>query len=135
MTDRNPDKTDRRDYRIHTDIKFDPLTLLDIPGLVEECRDTWFNQTLVEVNDSVVRLGIVEGEFHWHHHEEDDEFFLVLSGRLFVDLLDETIELGPHQAVTVPRGVRHRTRAPEKTVMLMMAKEGVRPEGDEAPGE
>jgi mannose-6-phosphate isomerase-like protein (cupin superfamily) len=78
-----------------------------------------------------MRLGIVEGEFHWHRHDEEDEFFLVLSGRLLVDLENETFELGPHQAVTVPRGVLHRTRAPEKTVMLMMAKAGVRPEGDE----
>ena len=123
--------TDRGEYRIHTDIKFDSLTLLHIPRLVAECQDTWFNQTLVQVNDSVMRLGIVEGEFHWHRHDEDDEFFLVLSGRLFVDLENETFELGPHQAVTVPRGVLHRTRAPEKTVMLMMAKAGVRPEGDE----
>ena len=123
--------TDRGEYRIHTDIKFDSLTLLDIPGLVAECRDTWFNQTLVQVNDSVMRLGIVKGEFHWHRHDEEDEFFLVLSGRLHVDLENETFELGPHQAVTVPRGVLHRTRAPEKTVMLMMAKAGVRPEGDE----
>jgi len=123
--------TNRGDYRIHTDVKFDALTLLDIPGLVEECRDPWFNQTLVRVNDSVVRLGIVKGEFHWHHHENDDEFFLVLSGRLLVDFNDQTVELGSHQAITIPRGVRHRTRAPEKTVMLMMAKAGVRPEGDE----
>ena len=123
--------TDRGEYRIHTDVKYEPLTLLDIPRMVAECRDTWFNQTLVRVNDSVMRLGIVEGEFHWHRHDEEDEFFLVLSGRLLVDLENETFELGPHQAVTVPRGVLHRTRAPEKTVMLMMAKAGVRPEGDE----
>ena len=122
--------TDRGEYRIHTDIRIDSQTLLDIPRMVAECRDTWFNQTLVKVNDSVMRLGIVEGEFHWHRHDEDDEFFLVLSGRLFVDLENETFDLGPHQAVTVPRGVLHRTRAPEKTVMLMMAKAGVRPEGD-----
>ena len=123
--------TDRSDYRIHTDVKFEALTLLDIPRLVEECQDPWFNQTLVRVNDSVVRLGIVQGEFHWHHHEDEDEFFLVLSGRLLIDIGHQTIELGPHQGFTVPRGVRHRTRAPEKVVMLMMAKEGVRPEGDE----
>jgi mannose-6-phosphate isomerase-like protein (cupin superfamily) len=123
--------TDRSQYRIHTDIEFEGLNHIDIPALVAECRDEWFNQTLVEVNDSVVRLGIVKGEFHWHHHEDDDEFFLVLSGRLLVDIENETFELGPHQAVTVPKGIRHRTRAPEKTVMLMMAGSGVRPEGDE----
>ena len=121
---------ERPDYRIHTDIAFDPLTLVDVPGLVGACEDEWFNQTLVQVNDSVVRLGIVKGEFHWHVHDAEDEFFFVLQGRLLLDLEGETIELGPHQGFTVPRGTRHRTRAPEKVVMLMIASRGVIPTGD-----
>ena len=71
----------------------------------------------------------MEGEFHWHRHEEEDEFFLVLEGRLLVDTEDETVELTPHTAYTVPRGVLHRTRAPEKTVMLMIETSGIDPEG------
>ena len=117
------------EYDIHTDVRFGPRTLVDIPALVEACEHPWWNQSLVTVNDSVVRLGIVKGEFHWHRHEDEDELFLVVEGRLFLDLEEETIELGPHQLYVVPKGVRHRTRAPEKVVMLMMSPLGVRPAG------
>ena len=91
----------------------------------------WFNQTLCRVNDSVVRLGVVEGEFHWHKHDQDDEFFYVVSGRLFVDVENgPSVELLPEQGYTVPRGVVHRTRARERTAMLMIETAGVVPSGD-----
>ena len=98
--------------------------------MVKEVKDTWFNQTLTEVNGSVVRVGIIEGEYHWHKHENDDEFFFVLEGKLLVDLEDRTIELNPGQGVTVTRNVRHRTRALQKTVMLMIENKGIIPTGD-----
>jgi mannose-6-phosphate isomerase-like protein (cupin superfamily) len=119
------------EYKIHTDIKYDPLELVDVPALVNRCEDPWFHQTLCRVNDSVIRLGIVQGEFHWHKHDEEDEFFFVLSGKLFLDLEERTVTLEPNQGFTVPKGVRHRTRAPDRVVMLMAAKAGVRPTGDE----
>src|ERR1700730_9310423 len=81
-------------YITRLDLKFDHLERMDIAQLVNECKDKWYNQTLTQVNDSVVRLGIVEGEYHWHKHDNEDEFFFVLSGRLFIDLEDKTIELG-----------------------------------------
>ncbi len=129
---RHPDGEIPPGVRIHTGIRFEALALLDIPHLVEECRDPWFHQPLVRVGDSVVRLGVVSGEFHWHRHDREDEFFLVLSGRLLIDLGERTVELGPHQAITIPRGTRHRTRAPGRTVMLMVSGAGIRPEGDGA---
>ncbi len=119
-----------QDYNINLDVQFDYLQKMDIPTIVEACTDDWFNQTLCQVNESVVRLGIVQGEFHWHKHDEEDEFFFVLSGKLYVDLEDETIELSPQQGVTVPKGIVHRTRAPERTVMLMIEKSSVQPTGD-----
>lgn len=118
------------EYKIHTDIKFEPLTLVDVPRLVDECRDPWFNQTLCRVNDSVIRLGVVQGDFHWHKHDEEDEFFFVLSGKLYLDLEEKTVTLDPNQGFTVPKGVRHRTRAPERVVMLMVEKTTVEPTGD-----
>jgi len=117
-------------YVTQLDIKFDALQTIDINEMVRECTDKWFNQTLTKVNDSVVRVGIVEGEYHWHKHDKDDEFFFVLSGQLFVDLEDRTIELNPNQGVTVPHGVVHRTRAPQKTVMLMVETSEIQPTGD-----
>src|SRR5580693_7770994 len=117
-------------YHTHLDIKFKHLEKIDIPQMVKECTDKWFNQTLTQVNDSVVRLGIVEGEFHWHKHDNDDEFFFVLEGQLLIDLEDKTIELGPNQGVTITKGVMHRPRAPKKTVMLMVETSAIQPTGD-----
>ncbi|MFQ5761376.1 MAG: cupin domain-containing protein [Acidiferrobacterales bacterium] len=117
-------------YAINTDVKFNPLELIDIRKLSEECEEDWFNQSLCEVNDCVVRLGVVKGEFHWHKHDEEDEFFYVVEGKLLIDLEDQAIELAPEQGFTVPRGVLHRTRAPERTVILMIEKSTVTPTGD-----
>ena len=99
--------------------------------MVKECQHSWFNQTLTRVNESVVRLGIVEGEYHWHKHDHDDEFFFVLEGQLLIDLEDRTIELNPNQGVTITKGVMHRPRAPRKTVMLMVETSAIQPTGDQ----
>ena len=112
------------------DIRFDHLQRIDVSEMVKECKDKWFNQTLTQVNDSVVRLGIVEGEYHWHKHDNDDEFFFVLQGQLLVDLEDRTVELNPNQGITVSKGVMHRTRALTKTVMLMVETSAIQPTGD-----
>ncbi|HEY2656208.1 MAG TPA: cupin domain-containing protein [Solirubrobacteraceae bacterium] len=118
------------EYDIHLDDKYGSLTLIDIPSEIA-AHEPWFNQTLTTVNDAVVRLGLLEGDFHWHRHAADDEFFLVLDGQLLIDLEDrDTIVLGPHQGYTVPRGVLHRTRAPRRTAILMVEPAGVRPTGD-----
>jgi mannose-6-phosphate isomerase-like protein (cupin superfamily) len=123
--------TDRSDYRILKDIRFGMSTLVDVPRVIRECTDEWFNQSLTEANDSVVRLGILKGEFHWHKHDDEDEFFFVLEGKLLLDLETGTVELGPWEGWTVPKGRTHRTRAPEKTIVLMIGKRGIEPEGDE----
>ena len=117
-------------YAIHLDSRFNPLQLVDIQALVATCRDAWYNQTLCRVNDCVVRLGVMQGEFHWHKHDHEDEFFYVIEGRWVIDLEDRTVELGPRQGFTVPKGVMHRTRAPERTVILMVEGAGVMPTGD-----
>src|SRR6476620_1060159 len=117
-------------YTTLIDIKFDHFQKIDIQEMVKECKDKWFNQTLTKVNDSVVRLGIVEGEYHWHKHDHDDEFFFVLDGQLLIDLEDRTIELNPQEGVTITRGMMHRPRAPKKTVMLMMETSAIVPTGD-----
>lgn len=119
------------DYDIHLDDKFGQSTFIDVAAEAA-AHEPWFNQTLTTVNDSVVRLGVIDGDFHWHKHDVEDEFFLVLEGRLLIDIEGEdTITLDPHQGYTVPRGVVHRTRAPEgRTVILMVEPAGVQPTGD-----
>ena len=121
----------RQEYAIHKDVKFAPLEVVDVEAVRAGVGDTWTNQTLCQVNDSVVRLGVVQGEFHWHRHEHEDEFFFVLDGLLIVDVEGRpSVELGPDQGYTVPQGMPHRTRAPGRTSMLMMALAGVEPTGD-----
>lgn len=117
-------------YATHLSIRFAPLEIVDLPTLIAACTDTWYNQTLCRVNDSVVRLGIIRGEYHWHKHGTEDEFFYVVEGQLFIDLESRTIELGSRQGFVVPKGVMHRTRAPERTIILMVEGAGIVPTGD-----
>ena len=117
-------------YATHVDVKFPHLAVVDVPGLVRACTDRWYNQTLCSVNESVVRLGIVEGEYHWHKHDGDDEFFFVLSGRFIIDLESRSVELRPQEGFVVPKGVMHRTRAPDRAVILMAESSSIVPTGD-----
>ncbi|MDP4151665.1 MAG: cupin domain-containing protein [Bacteroidota bacterium] len=117
-------------YVTRLDVKYPHGEIIDIPAMVAECKDKWFNQTLTRVNDSVVRVGIIEGEYHWHKHDSEDEFFFVVSGKLFVDLEGRTLELEPGQGVTVSKGLMHRTRAPKKTVILMVETSEIIPTGN-----
>ena len=117
-------------YATHLDIRYPPLERVDIPKLIASCRDRWYNQTLCQVNGSVVRLGVVQGEYHWHKHDDDDEFFFVIDGRFMIDLEGRTVELEPQQGFVVPKGVIHRTRAPERAVILMVENAGIVPTGD-----
>jgi mannose-6-phosphate isomerase-like protein (cupin superfamily) len=121
--------TKQFNYNQRMDIKYAHQELIDVNKVVEECTDKWFNQTLSKVNSSVVRIGIVEGEYHWHKHDNDDEFFFVLSGKLFIDLEDKTLELNPNEGATISKGVMHKTRAPHKTVMLMVETDTIDPIG------
>ncbi len=118
-------------YVNHMNILYDPLQLIDVQSLVEKCTDKWFNQTLCQVNDAVVRLGILQGEYHWHKHDKEDEFFFTLEGRLIVDLEGaDSVELHSKQGYVVPKGVMHKTRAPEKTIVLMIETAGIIPTGN-----
>ena len=110
--------------------KFGQAQIIDVPRLVLQNTEKWVNINLTEVNDCIVRLGILEGEFHWHKHEREDELFFVLEGTLFLDLETGTLELRPQQGYTVPRQVLHRTRAREKTVVLMVEQNTVNARGD-----
>src|SRR5437762_9892914 len=117
-------------YNINLEVKYGHLEIIDIPQIVASVAEKWWNQTLTEVNNSVVRIGIVEGEFHWHKHDRDDEFFFVLEGHFIIDLEDRSIDLQPQQGFVVPRGVMHRTRAPERAVILMAETAAIVPTGD-----
>ena len=116
-------------YVNHMDVKFGPLELVDVQELADACTDAWYNQTLCRVNDSVVRLGVMQGEYHWHQHDEEDEFFYVVEGRFLIDLEDRTVDLGPRQGFVVPRGVPHRPRAAVRSIVLMVETKDIVPTG------
>jgi mannose-6-phosphate isomerase-like protein (cupin superfamily) len=118
-------------YDTRLDVLYEQLQTIDEKALADAAPGTWYNQTLCRVNDSVVRLGVIRGEYHWHKHDRDDEFFYVVEGKLLIDLEGRTVELAPRQGFVVPKGVMHRTRAPQRTVILMVENHGIMPTGDE----
>jgi oxalate decarboxylase/phosphoglucose isomerase-like protein (cupin superfamily) len=122
--------TSAHPYETRLNILHGPLEVIDIHALPEAGDYKWFNQTLCKVNDSVVRVGIIEGEYHWHKHDHDDEFFYVVDGELLIDLEGKTIELAPGQGFVVPRTIVHRTRAPQRTVILMFENASIVPTGN-----
>lgn len=117
-------------YVTRLNIQYQPLEIIDEKAMADTCTHKWFNQTLCQVNESVVRMAVIEGEYHWHKHDRDDEFFYVVEGRLLIDLEGRTVELDPRQGFVVPKGVMHRTRAPQRTVILMVENKGIIPTGD-----
>ena len=122
-------------YSNHMNILHKSLEVIDVQSLVKACKDKWFNQTLCQVNGSVIRLGILQGEYHWHKHDKEDEFFFTLNGKLIVDIEGaESVELYSQQGYVVPKGVVHKTRAPDKTVVLMVETVGIEPTGDSESG-
>ena len=116
-------------YETRLNILHGPLEVIDEKAITDACGYDWFNQTLCKVNDSVVRLGVVKGEYHWHKHDNDDEFFYVIDGQLLIDLENRTVELSPRQGFVVPKGTMHRTRAVQRTAVLMVENQGVVPTG------
>ena len=118
-------------YSIDLTVKHGFLKKIDVPEIVSKVTENWSNQTLCSVNDCVVRLGVFkQGEFHWHKHDKEDEFFFVLEGRFVIELENETITLERHQGYTIPKGVLHKTSAPEPTSILMVEAATVTPTGD-----
>ena len=117
-------------YDTRLNVLYKPLELIDEKALSDAAPHKWYNQTLCQVNASVVRIGVIEGEYHWHKHDNDDEFFYVVEGKLLIDLEDRVVELTPRQGFFLPKGVVHRTRAPQRTVILMFENAGIIPTGD-----
>jgi mannose-6-phosphate isomerase-like protein (cupin superfamily) len=125
-------------YETHLDIRFPPMKKIALDPVIAAVTHPWYNQTLCRVNDSVVRLGVMQGEYHWHKHDDDDEFFFVLEGEFLIDLDQaadgvtpgKVVTLGPREGYVVPKGVVHRTRAPKRAVILMVENAGIVPTGD-----
>jgi mannose-6-phosphate isomerase-like protein (cupin superfamily) len=128
----HPAMSDPKDFPYDTRlaVRYPALEKVDVPAMVKAVTHPWYNETLCKVNGSVVRLGVMQGEYHWHKHDEDDEFFFVLEGRFLIDLEGRTVELKPQEGFVVPKGVTHRTRAPQRSVILMVETASIIPTGD-----
>ena len=123
-------ETEPYPYETRTNIYYQPLEIVEEKKLADQCEFKLYNQTLCQVNESVVRLGVFDGEYHWHKHDQDDEFFYVVEGQLLIDLEEKTVALSPRQGFVVPKRVVHRTRATQRTVVLMVENKGIIPTGN-----
>jgi mannose-6-phosphate isomerase-like protein (cupin superfamily) len=84
--------------------------IIDLNQLIQNAPDSYKNTALTEVNNHVVRMGVMTEDYFWHYHPNSDETFMVIEGTLLLDLENETIELSKGQMITVPKNIRHRTR-------------------------
>jgi mannose-6-phosphate isomerase-like protein (cupin superfamily) len=117
-------------YVTHLNVLYPQMEVVDVPALVAACTDRWYNQTLCQVNESVVRMGVIQGDYHWHKHDDLDEFFYVVEGNFLIDLEGRTVELKPGQGFVVSKGMMHRPRSLERSVILMVEGAGIIPTGD-----
>ncbi|MBS1494064.1 MAG: cupin domain-containing protein [Bacteroidetes bacterium] len=126
--------SEQNNYNILPGVKFQHLETIDVSKIVSENKEKWINHTLTKVNNGLVRLAIIEGEFHWHKHDNEDEFFFVLEGQLLMDIEENgerrTVELNPMQGITISKGVMHCPRAPQKTVIMLFENDGIISTGD-----
>ncbi len=100
-------------------VQFHPLQVADLSELSRGTQDSYRNMVVNRVNQHCLRLAVMHESYPWHHHPESDELFLVVEGRLHIDLEDgRTLSLGPWQTTTIPAGTVHRTRAEGRTVNL-----------------
>ena len=90
----------------------------------------WSPRTVAQLNNYDVMVVKVKGEFVWHKHDETDDFFLVLKGKLNIQLRDRTVSLGPGEMYVVPKGVEHRPVAQEEVHMLLIEPTGTTNTGD-----
>ncbi len=100
------------------------LEKLNILEAVQGIQSDWKNFVLSEINDHVVRVSVLDRDFHWHRHDESDEAFLVLEGKLYIDLEDRSELLRPGDFFTIPKGVLHRTRAQGRSVNITFEHRG-----------
>jgi mannose-6-phosphate isomerase-like protein (cupin superfamily) len=105
---------------------------VNLAAKLETFDDRFAPRTVAEMNGHDVMVAKLEGEFVWHQHDDTDDFFLVLKGRLEIELPDRTVEVGPGELFVVPKGVQHRPIAREETHILLIEPTGTPNSGDPA---
>ena len=103
---------------------------IDLTEKLSTFSEHWSPRTVTQFNNCDVMVVKVEGEFVWHKHDDTDDFFLVLKGRLDIEMRDRTVSLGPGQLFVVPKGVEHRPVAREEVHLLLIEPTGTPNTGD-----
>ena len=106
------------------------VAVVDLEERLGAFDERWSPRIVAELNGQHIKLVKVEGDFVWHHHESEDELFLVLAGRLVIELRDRALTLDPGQLCVIPRGVEHRPRAASETHLLLFEPAGTRNTGN-----
>jgi mannose-6-phosphate isomerase-like protein (cupin superfamily) len=109
-----------------------PSSAIDLHDKLTRFSDHWAPRTVAEFNGHDIMVVKVQGEFSWHAHPDSDDFFLVLKGRLEIDLPDGSVTLERGQVFVVPRGVQHRPRAVDEVHLLLIEPSGTPNSGDAA---
>ena len=107
-------------------------TPVNLAGKLSQFSEFWSPHVIAELNDYDLLVVKVQGEFTWHTHDDTDELFLVLKGRLTIQLRDGDVSLEPGELFVVPRGIEHRPVAQEETHMLLIEPRGTPNTGDSA---
>jgi mannose-6-phosphate isomerase-like protein (cupin superfamily) len=106
-------------------VRYPALEVVDLAEEAAAVTEPYRNMVISRVNDSCLRLSVFEQAYRWHYHPTSDELFIVVTGCLAIDLEGgREIRLQPWQCVTIPAGVRHRTRALGRTTNLCVEKLG-----------
>jgi mannose-6-phosphate isomerase-like protein (cupin superfamily) len=92
----------------------------------------WQPRVVGQFNGHDLMVVKVKGEFVWHKHDDTDDFFLVLSGRIKIQLREEVVALGPGEIFVVPKGVEHRPVAEEEAHVLLIEPQGTTNTGNAA---
>ena len=113
---------------LHVTIK--AMKAVNLDTMLARFAEHWSPKKIAQVNDYDVRIVKIRGEFTWHRHADTDEFFLVLDGRLTIQMRDRDVVLGPRELFVVPRGVEHCPRADAETAVLLFEPSTVINTGD-----
>jgi mannose-6-phosphate isomerase-like protein (cupin superfamily) len=107
------------------------ITKVNLQEKVEAIAEPWSPVDVAWVNDQVVRLAMIQGEYHWHKHTNEDELFYVLQGRVIIQLKDQTdVALGKGEMAVVPKGVGHCPRSEAPSYILMFEPHALVSRGD-----
>ncbi|MGH7579847.1 MAG: cupin domain-containing protein [Gemmatimonadales bacterium] len=106
------------------------VTKINLAEKFARFTDQWSPKIVADLNDSHVKLAKVQGEFVWHQHADEDELFIVIQGRLTIELRDGEVTLHPGELVVIPKGVEHRPVAAEEVHLMLIEPRATRHTGD-----